>query len=117
MDFLLTFIQLFSGALYLLLPLIGLLFFIITLLGQIVAKVENWSRFDALYWSFITASTVGYGDIRPIKKVSKTLSVFIAIIGMMLSGIIIAVTLKSTGIAFERHIDPLRIERLQHGLK
>ena len=117
MDFLLTFIQLFSGALYLLLPLIGLLFFIITLLGQIVAKVENWSRFDALYWSFITASTVGYGDMRPIKKISKTFSVFIAIVGMMLSGIIIAITLKSTGIAFDKHIDPLRIERMQHKLK
>jgi voltage-gated potassium channel len=44
----------------------------------------------------ITASTVGYGDIKPVRKSSKVLAIVIAFMGMVLTGIIIAVALEST---------------------
>jgi len=82
-------------------------------LGQIVCRVEKWETFDGLYWSFITATTVGYGDIRPMKKVSKVLSVLIALLGMMFTGIIIAVTLNTTTVAVEKHGDEKIIEKMK----
>jgi len=69
--------------------------------------------FDGLYWSFITATTVGYGDIRPLKKISKALSVCIAFVGLMLTGIMIAVSLNSATIAFEKHVDSNAIEEVK----
>jgi voltage-gated potassium channel len=94
MDFTLTFIRLFFWSIYLIAPLLVFLSFVIIVLGQIVCYIEKWNKFDGLYWSFITATTVGYGDIHPLKKVSKVLSVFIALVGIMLTGIMLAVTLN-----------------------
>jgi hypothetical protein len=51
----------------------------VALLGLVVGRKEGWSRFDSVYWSFITAATtVGYGDIRPVKRVSRIIAVVIA---------------------------------------
>ncbi|MDP0560794.1 MAG: potassium channel family protein [Candidatus Endonucleobacter sp. (ex Gigantidas childressi)] len=114
MEFTLTFIRLFFLAIYLLAPLLIFLGIVIIIMGQIVCHIEKWNKFDGLYWSCITATTVGYGDIRPLKKVSKILSVLIALTGIMLTGIVIAVTLKSTSIAFEKHVTKSQIEAIKN---
>ncbi|MBV1914015.1 MAG: potassium channel family protein [Pseudomonadales bacterium] len=113
MDFTITFAKLFFISLYLMAPLLGILSFLIVILGQIVCRLEKWSRFDALYWSFITATTVGYGDIRALRKTSRAISVLIAFIGLMLTGIIIAVTVNTASIALKKNIDPGAIEKLK----
>jgi voltage-gated potassium channel len=117
MEFTLTFIRLFFWSIYLIAPLLGFLSFVIIVLGQIVCYMEKWNKFDGLYWSFITATTVGYGDIRPLKKVSKVLSVLVALVGIMLTGIMIAVTLNTTTIAFEKHVDKSAIEEVKEKFK
>jgi voltage-gated potassium channel len=94
-----TFIkQLFLG-LSLTLPLLLSLAVAITLLGQAVGRGEGWTRFDSLYWSFITATTVGYGDIRPVKQRSRILAILIAFLGLVLSGIVIAVAVEAATLA------------------
>ncbi len=117
MEFTFYFIRLFGWFIFLVSPLLIFLSFVITLLGQIVCYVEKWNKFDALYWSFITATTVGYGDIRPLKKTSKILSVLIALVGLMFTGIIVAVTLNTASIAFEKHIDESVLERMKEEFK
>lgn len=95
----LTFLKQFGTDLYLVFPLLLSLAALITLLGQVVGVKEGWSRFNSFYWSFITASTVGYGDIRPTKSGSKILAILIAFLGLTLSGIIIAVAVNAATIA------------------
>ncbi|PCJ25611.1 MAG: Ion channel protein [SAR86 cluster bacterium] len=85
----------------------------VTFLGQVVARLERWDKFDALYWSFITATTVGYGDIRPLKRSSKIISIFIAFTGIMFTGIVVAITVESTRVAFEQHVDQTVIDELE----
>ena len=78
MEFTLIFLELFFSAMGLGYPLLLSFFLIITLLGQWVGRMEGWSRFDAFYWSFITALTVGYGDLRPSCRKSKLLALLVA---------------------------------------
>jgi voltage-gated potassium channel len=97
----LTFLKQFGVGLWLTLPLLSSLTLGITLLGQAVGKTEGWPRFDSLYWSFITATTVGYGDIRPTKRGSRIIAIMIAFLGLLLSGIIIAVAVQAATVALQ----------------
>jgi voltage-gated potassium channel len=97
----LIFLKLFAVGLWLMLAPLLTLIAIITLLGQLVGKREGWSRFDSFYWAFITATTVGYGDIRPASKGSRLLSILIALLGLMFTGIVIAVAVQAATIALK----------------
>lgn len=116
MAFTLSFIKLFSWSIYLLWPILALLFGSIVVLGQIVSHLEGWPKFEGLYWSLITATTVGYGDIKPIKKRSKVLATLIAFVGILLTGIIVAAVVKTVSISIEKHIDPAKIEKINQSL-
>jgi|SRR5215467_6026003 voltage-gated potassium channel len=98
----LTFLKQFAIGLGLMMPLLVTLAIAITLLGQAAGAKEGWSRFEAFYWSFITATTVGYGDIRPLKRQSRIFAIIIGFLGLMLSGILIAVAVHAATLALDR---------------
>lgn len=45
---------------------------------------------DNIYYTFMTFTTTGYGDITPLHPVSKSLSMFISVIGQLYIAIIIS---------------------------
>ena len=98
-----TFLKDFGLGLWLTSPLLQSLAGVITILGGIAGKKEGWSRFDSLYWSFITATTVGYGDVRPVHRSSKIIAIVIALIGLTLTGIVIALALHAGTLALAAH--------------
>ncbi|MGD2076114.1 MAG: potassium channel family protein, partial [Gammaproteobacteria bacterium] len=67
----------------------------------VVGKKEGWSVEDAVYYAFITATTVGYGDFHPRKMVSKYLAIIIALVGLMLTGMVVAVGVHAASDAFK----------------
>ena len=81
-------------------PILIFLIVCISLMGLIIGRKEGWSRFDALYHAFINATTVGYGDLYPKKKISKVLSVAIAVVGLIFTGILIAIGIHAANQAF-----------------
>ncbi len=105
MDFTLTFLKLFFLGLWLMGPVLFSLILVIVLIGQIVGRRETWRRSDALYWCFITATTVGYGDFRPSKGLSKALSVVIALTGLVFTGIVVSIAIYAASHAFSKHVD------------
>ena len=71
-------------------PLLLTLVLVIRLLGYFAGKQEGWSRTDSFYWAFVTATTVGYGDFRPTKRRTRIVAIFIAVLGLLTTGIIVA---------------------------
>ncbi|PRX30992.1 voltage-gated potassium channel [Orenia metallireducens] len=53
-----------------------------------VHKFENRSFEDALWWSLVTATTVGYGDIAPKTIEGRMIAALIMVVGISLIGMI-----------------------------
>jgi len=96
-----TFLKQLIIGLWMTLPVLLSLAAGITLLGYRVGRKEGWSRLDAFYWSFVTATTVGYGDFWPVKNASKIAAVLIALLGLMMTGIVVAVVVHSVNLALD----------------
>ncbi len=65
------------------------LFLFVILIGAIAIYIAEESSnsninslFDAIYWSYITITTVGYGDISPITTTGKIISFIIVLLGL-----------------------------------
>jgi hypothetical protein len=57
-----------------LLAVSGLSFVILIVFSLLIAHIENMNWFNAFYFSFITATTVGYGDITPHSVTARILT-------------------------------------------
>lgn len=44
--------------------------------------VEGWSWIDCIYFSVVTLTTVGYGDLNPTTAISKIFTIFYILIGL-----------------------------------
>ena len=80
----------------------ALLFLLLTLLGSATYfywYVEGWSVVDSLYFSVMTTSTIGYGDLVPTTAFSKLFTIMFAILSI---GVFVAVVSKLVTIILEQ---------------
>lgn len=112
MEFTVIFTKSYFYILSLAWPLLVSLMLSIVLLGQLVGRLEKWTPFNSLYWAFITATTVGYGDIRPSRPISRVLSIFIALVGLVFTGIMVAVAVETTSFVYAEvaDVDKIRMD-------
>ena len=57
---------------------------------------------DSIWWAVVTMTTVGYGDFRPTKKLSKMLAVATAFVGLVFTGIVVAIGVHAVGLTFKK---------------
>ena len=87
---------------------------LVAALGLLAAYLEGWSFFVGIYWAFITATTVGYGDVRAKRKRVRSISVMIAFIGIVFTGITVAIAVESASKAYANDGDlPALYERIE----
>lgn len=86
-------------------PLLVFLLALIIAIGYIIGRIEGWSLSDSIYHAFINATTVGYGDFRPTEKRAKFLAVILAIIGLVFTGMVVAVALHAANHAYGQVYD------------
>lgn len=67
--------------------------FIVTLFAGLIYFAEKDvnpkidSYLDALWWSFATTTTVGYGDITPVTDIGKIIGICLMLIGVGIFGV------------------------------
>jgi hypothetical protein len=60
------------------------------LLAGSAAAGNAFDGFDAMYFSFVTITTMGYGDISPVSPVARMLAVLEATTGVLYLAVLIA---------------------------
>jgi voltage-gated potassium channel len=63
---------------------------------------------ESLYLSAVTALTIGYGDLVPHTVIGRCLSLGLALLGIMLTGIIAAVAVKALEVQYREKSEPPR---------
>lgn len=76
-------------------PIFSSLLLLIMLLGIIIGMREGWTIGNSLYFAFITAFTIGYGDITPHYPMTKVLATVIGFVGFLYTGILVAIAVES----------------------
>jgi len=71
------------------------LIMLIVISAAVISQVENLPFGEALYFSFITGLTIGYGDIVVKTPFARLIAVLLGLIGMITSGIIVAVSIRA----------------------
>ena len=79
------------------------------------AEVEGWSYFDAFYFTVITITTVGYGDLYPTTPLSKVFTIILIFMGVGLVLYVINAFTKSFRLSRERRLN--KLEKLINKLK
>jgi len=100
MEFTIVFLRIFSLDLLNAAPIIFFLLILIGLVGYIIGRIEGWSLSDSLYHAFINATTVGYGDFRPSNMRAKFLAVVLAFVGLVLTGMVVAIALHAADYSY-----------------
>ena len=77
-----------GGALFILL-------FIILFGGVIYSYIENWSLLDGIYFSAVTVSTLGYGDLVPKTDLGKIFTIIYSLSGIAIGLYILTVMGRS----------------------
>src|SRR2546429_4772352 len=57
-------------------------------LGLLIGFVEGWSVGEAVYFTFVTGLTIGYGDLVPRQALARALAIAIGVSGLFLTGLL-----------------------------
>jgi ion channel len=82
-------------AIHLAWPVLSTILMVQVAQGLLIGFVEGWPVGDALYFTFITGLTIGYGDIVPRQAVGRALAIGIAVFGLLLTGVIAAIAVHA----------------------
>ena len=72
--------------------------------GWLLARWESLPFWEGQYLAFVTALTIGYGDITPTQPLSRILCIALGIVGMVWIGLVVG----SASVALRRTIEEER---------
>jgi hypothetical protein len=81
------FLMAFGHAVHVTWPVLSAMLLIQLALGLLIGFIEGWTVGDAIYFSFITGLTIGYGDLVPRHALARALAVGIGFCGILLTGL------------------------------
>ena len=82
-------------AIHLTWPVLSTILAIQVALGLLIGFIEGWSIVDAMYFTFITGLTIGYGDVVPRQVLARVLAIGIGVSGLFLTGVVAAIAVHA----------------------
>jgi Ion channel len=82
-------------------PVLSLILAFQIVLGLLIGFLEGWSFGDAIYFTFITGLTIGYGDFVPRQAFARALAVAIGISGVFLTGVVAGIAVYAMNMAID----------------
>ena len=76
-------------------PVLSVLLAIQLALGLLTGFLEGWPLGDAVYFTFITGLTIGYGDLVPRQTLPRALAIGIGFFGLFVTGVIAAIAVHA----------------------
>jgi hypothetical protein len=86
-------------------PIISGLLGLMVALGIVIGRLEDWPLLDAIYFSFVSGLTIGYGDLVPTRPLSRVLAIVIGVTGVLLVGLIVAIAVRALDSASRRQAE------------
>ena len=92
-----------------------LLFILVVLLGSKVYQVvEGWSYLDSVYFTVVTMTTIGFGDLVPLTNAGKIITIFASFFGIAMVFYLISIIgsyfferkLRHLGVPMDSKIKP-----------
>ena len=80
-------------------PIASALVAVQLMLGAFVSLLQGWPLGDAFYFTFVTAFTIGYGDLVPKGFLARLIAMVIGLTGVLLTGLIAAVGVRALQVA------------------
>jgi ion channel len=82
-------------AIHLTWPVLSTILAVQVVLGLLIGFIEGWPIVDAMYFTFITGLTIGYGDVVPRQALARALAIGIGITGLFLTGVVAAIAVHA----------------------
>ena len=76
-------------------PALSALIAVMVALGIVIGLRERWPIHDALYFTFVTGLTIGYGDLVPTHPLTRMLAALIGVMGIMMTALLAAVAVRA----------------------
>ncbi|MBN2014774.1 MAG: potassium channel family protein [Candidatus Altiarchaeota archaeon] len=93
-----------------------ILIFLVVVVGTIgYTQLEGLNLVDALYFTIVTVSSVGYGDIKPSTPESKIFTIFLILTGLILLFYLVSALVSS--LVEVSLLDILRFRRIRERLR
>jgi voltage-gated potassium channel len=84
--------------------MLGAQFTLVLLGGYGFARFEGIPISQGIYFALVTSTTVGYGDITPKTGIGQAISVYLALIGTILFGLVVAVATRAFKVTIEEYL-------------
>ena len=77
------------------------LFLVLIASALVISALDGIPISDALYFTFITALTVGFGDITPASGLTRAIAVLVGVVGVILVGMVVAISTRALKLAVD----------------
>jgi hypothetical protein len=85
----------FFGGVRIIWPVLSVILAFVAGVGIVIGMIEGWGLWRGVYFAFITALTIGYGDLVPTHRLTQGLAVVVGFAGITMTGLIAALAVRA----------------------